>query len=232
MNERESQITIEKRAFAITVNLIRLMHMEELWSRGIPGLKRFVFILQQYMKFVSVWFDSMADCTVPSCCPTSKRSAMMSASSCRSGSSLSSLTYLVFSCYSTQTLPFPLLFRLWGFVLLQVSVQSPFHAALAGHDGHFHRIAPLFRGLHSLQRHRSVLPYDEGRPHAVAPNCGGAIAVIQHHEGAGGHQRANFPGVRRGVPARSGESRGSGHELCSGAVGSDGIRSKVGTNGR
>ena len=25
--------------------------MEELWSRGIPGLKRFVFILQKYMKY-------------------------------------------------------------------------------------------------------------------------------------------------------------------------------------
>ena len=51
-DERESQITIEKRAFAIVVNLIRLLHMEELWSRGIPGLKRFVFILQKYMKYL------------------------------------------------------------------------------------------------------------------------------------------------------------------------------------
>ena len=46
----ESQLSIEKRTFAIVVNLIRLMHMEELWSSGIPGLRRFVFILQNYMK--------------------------------------------------------------------------------------------------------------------------------------------------------------------------------------
>ena len=56
MNDRESQITIEKRAFAIVVNLIRLLHMEELWSRGIPGLKRFVFILQKYMKYFLLFF--------------------------------------------------------------------------------------------------------------------------------------------------------------------------------
>lgn len=48
-DSRESQLSIEKRTFAIVVNLIRLMHMEELWSSGIPGLRRFVFILQNYM---------------------------------------------------------------------------------------------------------------------------------------------------------------------------------------
>ena len=50
---RESQSQIEKQAFGITVNLIRILHMQGLWSSGIPELKRFIYILQQYMK----WFE-------------------------------------------------------------------------------------------------------------------------------------------------------------------------------
>ena len=47
---RESQSQIEKQAFGVTVNLIRILHMQGLWSSGIPELKRFIYILQQYMK--------------------------------------------------------------------------------------------------------------------------------------------------------------------------------------
>ena len=35
------------------VHLIRLLDMQGLWSSGIPELKRFIFILQEYMKWVS-----------------------------------------------------------------------------------------------------------------------------------------------------------------------------------
>ena len=47
---RESQSAIEKHTFAIFVNLTHLLHMEGLWSSGIPELKRFIFILQKYMQ--------------------------------------------------------------------------------------------------------------------------------------------------------------------------------------
>lgn len=50
MIARESQSQIEKQAFGVTMNLIRILHMQGLWSAGIPDLKRFIFILQQYMK--------------------------------------------------------------------------------------------------------------------------------------------------------------------------------------
>ena len=48
---RKSQSAIEKCAFSILINLIQLLHMEGLWSSGIPELKRFIFILQKYMQY-------------------------------------------------------------------------------------------------------------------------------------------------------------------------------------
>ena len=50
MIARESQSQIEKQTFGVTMSLIRILHMQGLWSAGIPDLKRFIFILQQYMK--------------------------------------------------------------------------------------------------------------------------------------------------------------------------------------
>ena len=50
--DSESQSRIEKEAFGVMVNLIRLLDMQGLWSSGIPELKRFIFILQEYMKWV------------------------------------------------------------------------------------------------------------------------------------------------------------------------------------
>ena len=92
----ESQLSIEKRTFAIVVNLIRLMHMEELWSSGIPGLRRFVFILQNYMKQYCPQLLSYFE---------------------EIGYDVSIIVSKWFITLFAYTLPFPLLFRLWGFIL-------------------------------------------------------------------------------------------------------------------
>lgn len=54
---------IEKQTFAIILNLIKILHMEGLWSSGIPELKRFIFILQEYMKYMtSLYFIARKYC--------------------------------------------------------------------------------------------------------------------------------------------------------------------------
>ncbi|KAK8833572.1 hypothetical protein WA577_001506, partial [Blastocystis sp. JDR] len=91
----ESQSAIEKHTFAIFVNLTHLLHMEGLWSSGIPELKRFIFILQKYMQIhcpsLLTYFETI-------------------------GYDVSIIVSKWFITLFAYTLPFPLLFRLWGYI--------------------------------------------------------------------------------------------------------------------
>ena len=51
-DDRRSQFLIEKQVFSLIVHIIHSLHMEGLWSSGIPELKRFIYILQHYMRFL------------------------------------------------------------------------------------------------------------------------------------------------------------------------------------
>lgn len=118
---RESQSTIEKHTFAIFVNLTHLLHMEGLWSSGIPELKRFIFILQKYMQSPhSFCFIQRIHC--PSLL-TYFETIGYDVSIIVSKWFITLFAYVLFDGRDDeQTLPFPLLFRLWGYIFREVCI--------------------------------------------------------------------------------------------------------------
>lgn len=118
---RESQSAIEKHTFAIFVNLTHLLHMEGLWSSGIPELKRSIFILQKYMQLPhSFCFIQRIHC--PSLL-TYFETIGYDVSIIVSKWFITLFAYVLFDGRDDeQTLPFPLLFRLWGYIFREVCI--------------------------------------------------------------------------------------------------------------
>lgn len=90
-----SQCRIEKRVFELLVGVSSAFHMDRLWSTGIPDLKKFIFLLLQFIRMycadVAECFDEM-------------------------GYDISIVVTKWFLCLFSYNLPLGFVFRIWDYI--------------------------------------------------------------------------------------------------------------------